>query len=69
MIRRSLAAGCIIFGSLLLYVGWGKTQSVVGEVSRTFTGEYSTETMMYLIGGGVLLLVGLSMLLRKGRRS
>ena len=29
MIRRSVAAGCVVFGSILLYIGYDKTQSVM----------------------------------------
>jgi len=48
-----------------LYVGYGKTQSVMGGLSKTFSGGYSTETIIYLIGGGVLLMTGLVMVLGK----
>ena len=68
MIRRSLAIGCIVFGAAFLYVGYGKTQSVMGGLSKTFSGGYSTETMIYLIGGGVLFMTGLVMVLGKKKR-
>jgi hypothetical protein len=65
MINRSIAAGCIIFGVILLYIGYGKTQSVMGGLSRAFSGGYSTETVAYLIGGGILLMTGLVMVFGK----
>lgn len=65
MIRRSVAAGCVVFGSVMLYIGYDKTQSVMGGLKKTFSGEYSSETIAYLVGGGVLLLVGLVMLFGK----
>ena len=68
MIRRSIAIGCVIFGAFLLYTGFGKTQSVMGGVSRAFSGGYSTETMVYLVGGSVLLMTGLVMLLGKKKQ-
>ncbi len=68
MIRRSIAAGCVLFGAILLYIGYGKTQSVMGGLSNAFSGGYSTETMAYLIGGGILFLTGLFMLMSKKKR-
>ena len=65
MKRRLIAAGCVLFGAVLMYVGYGKTQSVWGGLSKAFSGAYSTETMAYLIGGGVLFMTGLVMLMRK----
>ena len=68
MIRSSIAIGCIILGTFFLYTGYSKTQSVVGGMSRAFSGSYSTETMIYLIGGGVLLMTGLVMVLGKKKK-
>lgn len=68
MIKRSVAAGCVLFGALFLYLGYLKTRSVAGAFSRTLSGGYSTETVVYLIGGGVLLMTGLVMLLGKKKR-
>lgn len=65
MARKSIAVGCVLFGAILLYLGYGKTQSVMGGLSKAFSGGYSTETMAYLIGGGVLLMTGLVMLFGK----
>jgi hypothetical protein len=68
MMRKSIAAGCALFGAAFLYVGYGKTQSVMGGLSKTFSGGYSTETLAYLIGGGILFLTGLYMLMGKKKR-
>jgi hypothetical protein len=68
MSRKSVAIGCILFGAVLLYIGYGKTQSVMGGLSKTFSGGYSTETMAYLIGGGVLCIAGMFMLMGKKKR-
>jgi hypothetical protein len=65
MARKSIAVGCVLFGAILLYLGYGKTQSVMGGLSKAFSGGYSTETIAYLIGGGVLLMTGLVMLFGK----
>ena len=68
MNRRSIATGCILFGAVLLYIGYGKTQSVMGGLSKAFSGGYSTETMAYLIGGGILVLAGLFMFMGKKKK-
>ncbi len=68
MTRKSVAVGCLLFGAVLLYIGYGKTQSVMGGLSKAFSGGYSTETMSYLIAGGILFLAGLFMLVRKKKQ-
>ena len=65
MARKSIAVGCVLFGAILLYLGYGKTQSVMGGLSKAFSGGFSPETMAYLVGGGVLLMMGLVMLFGK----
>jgi len=68
MIRKSMAIGCIIFGAVLAYVGYQKTQSVMGGISQTISGGYNTETVVYLTTGGILLIAGIVMVLGKKRK-
>jgi hypothetical protein len=68
MIKRSVAIGCVVFGSIMLYIGYDKTQTVMGGLRKTFAGGYSGETIAYLVGGGGLLLTGLVMLMGKGKK-
>jgi len=68
MARKSVAGGCLFFGAVLLYIGYGKTQSFMGGLSKTFSGGYSTETISYFIAGGILFLAGLFMLIGKKKR-
>ena len=65
MIRLSIALGLILLGALLIYTGYGQTRSVMGGLSKTFSGSYSRETMAYLAGGGLLCIAGLTLLLGK----
>lgn len=58
----------IVLGAGLLYFGLQSAGSFVGEVQEAVTGRYSDETMFYLIGGGVSLVVGIVMVTRRGRR-
>ena len=68
MIRRSVAIGCVIFGVVLLYIGYEKTQSVMEGFSSTFSGGYSTETIAYLAVGGILLIAGVVMAFGKKKK-
>lgn len=55
----------LVLGAILLYFGVNATSSPVEELGEAFTGKYSNETMMYLIGGGVAAVAGLFMLFKK----
>lgn len=50
-------------GGVMLYFGVNATESPVDEISRTLTGRYSDETMIYLVGGGAAAVVGLILFL------
>lgn len=63
---KLIGVGLLVLGAILLYFGFNATQSVGEEVSEAFTGKYSDDTMMYLIGGGVAAVAGLFMVLKKG---
>lgn len=56
----------LALGAILLYFGFNATESVREEIGEAITGRYSDETMMYLIGGGVAVVAGLFLLLKKG---
>ena len=68
MVRKSIAIGCIFFGAVLIYLGYEKTQSVMGSLSRSFSGGYSTETIAYIAFGGILVIVGVVMVAGKRKR-
>jgi LPXTG-motif cell wall-anchored protein len=68
MIRRSIAIGCIFFGAALMYIGYGKTQSVMGSLSKSLSGGYSTETIAYIAIGGILVTAGLVMVFGKKKK-
>jgi LPXTG-motif cell wall-anchored protein len=70
MIRRSVALGCLLLGIVLLYMGYEKTQSLAGGISRAFSGGYSADTWAYVIAGAVLFVSGAGLLAgkKKGRK-
>ena len=55
----------LVVGAIALYFGFNATNAPMEEVSEALTGQYSDNTMMYLIGGAVAGVAGLVMLVRK----
>lgn len=62
---KLIGIGLLVLGAVLLYFGFNATQSVGEELSEAFTGKYSQETMLYLIGGGIAAIAGLFMVFKK----
>ena len=63
-----------IFGIVLLVVGVGvliagmnASHSVADQVSNTFTGRFTKETVWYIVGGGAVALFGLLLILSGSR--
>ena len=63
---KLIGIGLLVLGGILLYFGFNATNSPVEEIGEAFTGKYSDETMMYLVGGGVAAVAGLFMTIKKG---
>jgi hypothetical protein len=59
--------GLVLFavGLILLYFGWQSSESVGDRISETFTGRFTDETMLFLIGGVVGVVAGGVMAFRK----
>ena len=55
----------VVVGVALLAFGYNASQSVGEQLTEGFTGRFTETTMAYLIGGGVAIVVGLVMLLKK----
>jgi uncharacterized membrane protein len=55
----------LVVGVIALYFGFNATNAPMEEVTEAFTGKYSDQTMLYLIGGAVAGIAGLVMLFRK----
>jgi len=58
----------LVAGAALLVIGMNASHSVGDQVSQTFTGRFTKETMWYLIGGGAAALFGLLMVFSGGKR-
>lgn len=57
----------LVVGVLLLGFGWNQSQSLVDQVSETFTGRFTESTMWYFILGAAAAVGGIALLLA-GRR-
>lgn len=62
---RLIGVALLIVGAIAVFFGFQSTQSVMEELSEAATGRYSDETMAYLIGGAVALVIGLILTLKK----
>ena len=63
-------AGIALFalGLVLLFFGFTATDSVLERGSKALTGEYTNQTMFYIIGGIVSAVAGLGLLLFGARK-
>lgn len=52
-------------GAIALYFGFNAANAPMEEMTEAVTGQYSDQTMMYLVGGAVAGIAGLALLLRK----
>lgn len=48
----------VIVGIILLVFGFNASQSLGDQVTETVTGRFTDETMCYIIGGAVAVVVG-----------
>jgi drug/metabolite transporter (DMT)-like permease len=58
-ITKILGLALIVVGAVLIFFGFNQTGSPLGEMSEALTGSYSDETMQFLIGGAVAVVIGL----------
>ncbi|HEX5045881.1 MAG TPA: DUF3185 family protein [Gammaproteobacteria bacterium] len=66
--KRIIGVVLLVVGAILLYFGFQATDAPAEEVRNTLTGNYSDQTMLYIIAGGAAAVGGLAMLLIGARR-
>lgn len=66
--QRIVGIILMVAGAALLIIGLNSSESVADQISETFTGRFTKETMWYIVGGLVSAVLGLLMVLvkRKG---
>jgi hypothetical protein len=61
--QRMAGVVLLVVGAVLLIVGINASNSVVDQVSNTFTGRFTQATTWYILGGIAVALFGLVLLL------
>jgi uncharacterized membrane protein YdcZ (DUF606 family) len=51
-------------GAVLLFFAWRASQAPMEQISEALTGRYTDNTMWYLLGGIVAVVVGAGLLYR-----
>jgi hypothetical protein len=68
MNKRVIGIVLLVVGAVLLFFGLQATDAPLEQVRETVTGDYSDQTMLYLIGGAAAAVGGLALLLIGGKR-
>jgi hypothetical protein len=66
--KKILGIVLLVVGALLLYFGMQAADAPLEEARETLTGDYSDQTMLYLIGGAAAVAAGIALLLFGGKR-
>jgi hypothetical protein len=66
--QRIIGVLLFVIGGILVMVGVNASQSVVDQLSNTFTGRFTQATTWYFIGGVSAAILGLLMLFLGPRR-
>lgn len=56
--QKLLGIILVVIGIILLVFGFNASQSLGDQVTETFTGRFTDETMWYIIGGAVAVVLG-----------
>jgi len=57
----------LVAGAILLYMGYQETQTLGARLSGAFGSNISTKAILMLAGGGIAALLGLGIVVKKGR--
>lgn len=63
--NRVLGIVLLVVGAILLFFGYNASQSLGDQVTESFTGKFTDETMWYIISGAASVVVGAVLTLRK----
>jgi hypothetical protein len=66
--KKILGLVLLVAGAIALYFGFQATDAPLEEARETLTGDYSDQTMLYLIGGAAAAVAGLALLVFTGKR-
>ncbi|MFP4251210.1 MAG: DUF3185 family protein [Guyparkeria sp.] len=60
--QQIIGLALLVLGLILLFFGYQASQGLDDQVAEAVTGEFTDETMLYWIAGGVSTVVGLVLL-------
>jgi uncharacterized membrane protein YidH (DUF202 family) len=63
--QKLLGIILVVIGIILLVFGFNASQSLGDQVTETFTGRFTDETMWYIIAGAASVIVGAVLTLRQ----
>lgn len=63
--NRIIALVLIVGGAVLLYLGYQSSQGLDDQLSEAVTGNFTDETIFYLIGGAIAAIAGFVMLRKR----
>ncbi|RUO34917.1 DUF3185 family protein [Aliidiomarina soli] len=61
---KFISLAILIAGLILLYFGYQESQSIASEVSETFQGQPTDNSIWFLISGAVLAIIGIGGVIR-----
>jgi len=67
--QRIVGIVLVVLGVVLIVIGVNSSESIVDQVSETFTGRFTQKTMWYIVGGIAAAVLGLAMTVYRGGRS
>lgn len=65
--QRIIGIAALIAGAILLYFAYTEYNSTASQITEAITGNPTDNTVLYLVAGVVAAVIGLGLLLRKGR--
>lgn len=63
--NKAIALALLVVGIILLYFGYQEMQSVASQAKEVLTGQPTDNSMWFLVGGAVAVILGLFGLLKK----
>lgn len=63
--KKIIAIALLVLGIALLGFGLNASNAPSEEISEALTGQFTDQTMLYLIGGAISAVIGAAMLFRK----
>jgi uncharacterized protein YjeT (DUF2065 family) len=60
--KRIAGIVLLVVGAILLYFGYQASDAPLEQARESITGDYSDQTMLYLIGGAAAAVAGVALL-------